>query len=187
MHFRQGIQSHLPLWPSLLVGVLLCFSNGGNARAGDAVESVGDILQYVLPATAAGVTIVHKDGQGAWQWAGSTALAMGVTYALKYTVDETRPEGGSYSFPSAHTSISFSSAEFLRKRYGWSYGLPAYAAATFVGYSRVESGEHYTHDVIAGAVIGVASSYLLTTPFQRWRIQPDLSRKYFGIRIAGHW
>ena len=114
MYFRQGIQSHPHLWPSLLVGLILCFSNGVDARAGDVVESVGDILQYVLPATAAGITIVHKDGQGAWQLAESAALAMGVTYGLKYSVDETRPEGGSRSFPSAHTSISFSAARALR-------------------------------------------------------------------------
>jgi len=169
------------------VGLILCFGNGVDARGGDVVESAGDILQYVLPATAAGITLVHKDGQGAWQLAGSAALTMGVTYGLKYTVDETRPEGGGRSFPSAHTSISFSAAEFLRKRYGWQYGVPVYAAAAFVAYSRIESREHYTHDALAGAVIGIASSYLLTKPFQRWGLQPDVSSKYFGIRITGHW
>ncbi len=187
MHFRQGIRSHPHLWPSLLVGLILFFSNGVDARAGDVLESVGDILQYVLPATSAGITIVHKDGQGAWQLAGSAALAMGVTYGLKYSVDETRPEGGGRSFPSAHTSISFSAAEFLRKRYGWQYGAPVYAAAAFVAYSRIESREHYTHDVLAGAVIGIASSYLLTEPFEKWRLQPDIGSRYFGIRITGYW
>jgi len=32
--------------------------------------------------------------------------------------------------PSGHTAISFSPAEFLRKRYGWEWGLPGYAAAS---------------------------------------------------------
>ncbi len=187
MYFHQGIRSCPLLWPSLLVGLIICFSNGVDARAGDVAESAGDILQYVLPATAAGITLAHKDGQGAWQLAGSAALTMGVTYGLKYTVDETRPEGGGRSFPSAHTSISFSAAEFLRKRYGWRYGVPVYAAAAFVAYSRVESREHYTHDVLAGAVIGIASSYLLTKSLQRVRLQPDLSSKYFGIRVTGYW
>ena len=187
MYFRQCVQSYPPPWPSLLVGLILCFGNGADVRAGDLIETGGDVLQYVLPATAAVTTFVHKDGQGAWQLAGSAAVTMGVTYGLKYTVDETRPEGGGRSFPSAHTSISFSAAEFLRKRYGWEYGIPAYAAAMFVAYSRVESREHYTHDVLAGAFIGIVSSYLLTEPFQRWRLQPDLSRKHFGIRITGHW
>ncbi len=33
--------------------------------------------------------------------------------------------------------------------------VPAYAAASFVAYSRVESREHYPHDVVAGAGIGI--------------------------------
>ncbi len=173
--------------PAFLVGVILCFTVGADARAGDFAEKTGDILQYVLPATAAGMTLIHKDGKGAGQFGASAALTMGITYGLKYTVDETRPSGGSRSFPSAHTSISFSAAEFMRKRYGWEYGIPAYAAATFVGYSRVESREHYIHDVIAGALIGIASSYLLVTPYKGWQLRPEINGKYFGLRIAGHW
>ncbi len=42
-------------------------------------------------------------------------------------------------------SISFASAEFVRNRYGWRYGLPAYVLASFVAYSRVEANQHYTH------------------------------------------
>jgi len=89
------------------------------------------------------------DGNGALEFGESAALTLGVTYGLKYTVNEKRPNGGGQSFPSAHTSISFSSAEFMRKRYGWEYGIPAYAAASFVAYSRVEAGEHHPHDVVA--------------------------------------
>ena len=187
VQINQKIKSHLRHFPSLFLGLILCFTAGVHARAGEFVETTGDILQYVLPATAAGMTLINKDGQGAWQFGGSAALAMGVTYGLKYTVDETRPSGSSRSFPSAHTSISFSSAEFIRKRYGWEVGAPAYAAATFVAYSRVESREHYTHDVLAGAVIGIVSSYLLTTPFQGWEIRSVIDGKYFGVRIAGNW
>jgi membrane-associated phospholipid phosphatase len=169
------------------VGLIACLTAGSKARAGDVIETAGDVLQFVLPATAAGMTLVLKDGKGAWQLGGSAAMTMGATYGLKYMVDETRPEGGSRSFPSAHTSISFASAEFLRKRYGWRFGAPAFAAATFVAYSRVESREHYSHDVLAGAVIGIASSYLLTSPYPKWQLQPDIGGKYWGVRIAGHW
>src|SRR5512147_2930187 len=90
---------------SVLVGLILCFTAGVQARASDAVEKAGDVLQYVLPATAAGMTLVYKDGKGLLQLGGSTALTLAVTYGLKYTVDETRPNGGSHSFPSTHASI----------------------------------------------------------------------------------
>lgn len=187
VQIKRNMKPHPRHFPSLLAGLILCFTAGVHARAGDVIETAGDVLQYVLPATAAGMTLVNKDGKGAWQFGGSAALAMGVTYGLKYTVDETRPSGSNRSFPSAHTSISFSSAEFIRKRYGWEYGVPAYAAATFVAYSRVESRDHYTHDVLAGAVIGIVSSYLLTTPFQGWQIHSDIDGKYWGARISGNW
>lgn len=102
----------------LLVALLLCCIAGVDARA-DGIETAGDVLLVVLPATAAGMTLIYKDGEGALQFGESAALTLGVTYGLKYTVHETGPNGGSNSFPSAHTSISFSAAEFMRKRYGW--------------------------------------------------------------------
>ena len=48
------------------------------------------------------------------------------------------------SFPSDTSALAFAPAQFLWQRYGWEYGLPAYAAATFVGWSRVLSpGERH--------------------------------------------
>jgi membrane-associated phospholipid phosphatase len=45
--------------------------------------------------------------------------------------------------------------------------LPS-SAATFVAYSRVESRQHYTHDVVAGAAIGIGSSLAFTRPYRGW-------------------
>jgi membrane-associated phospholipid phosphatase len=163
------------------------FAAGTSVHAGDSIETVGEVFSVLLPATGAGLTLGFRDGKGAVQFGESAALTLGVTYGLKYALDEKRPNGGSYSFPSGHTSISFFSAEFMRKRYGWKYGVPAYLAATFVAYSRVEGREHYTHDVIAGAVIGIVSSYVFTTPFLGLQIQPDIDGRYWGVRLSGHW
>ena len=154
------------------------------AHAADENRTAGDALQFVLPAVALGATAFHRDSTGAVEFAEASVTALAVTYALKYSVNERRPDGGTQSFPSGHSSISFSSAEFLRKRYGWEYGLPAYATATFVAYSRVESHEHYPHDVIAGAAIGIASSYLFTKPYHGWMIEPDAGKKYCGIQLS---
>ena len=161
-----------PARPVLVLGVLLCagVGFGVSVQGSDGIAQAGDILQFVLPGTAAGLTVGYWDSQGALQFGESAALTMGVTYGLKYAINETRPNGGSHSFPSGHSSISFCSAEFMRKRYGWEYGIPAYAAASFVAYSRVEANEHYPHDVLAGAAIGIVSSYIFTKPFKGWTV-----------------
>jgi len=110
-----------------------------------------------------------------------------VTFGLQYTIDEKRPNGEPHSFPSGHTSISFASAEFVRNRYGWKYGLPAYVLASFVAYSRVEAKQHYIHDVLAGAAIGIVSSYLFTRPYEGWHNQAEADHNYYGIRLTLTW
>jgi membrane-associated phospholipid phosphatase len=158
-----------------------------NARASDGVKLAGDILRIVMPATAAGMTIGYSDGQGAFQFGESAALTLAVTYGLKYTINAERPDGGSESFPSGHTSISFCSAEFIRKRYGLEYGLPSYAVASFVAYSRVESRSHYPRDVVAGAAIGIISSYVFTKPYKGWSVEPQVDANYYGFRLVKCW
>ena len=171
----------------LLLGMLLCFAVSVPVQASDGIEKAGEVLTFLLPATAAGLTVGFKDTEGMLQFGESAALTLGVSYGLKYAIDEKRPNGGDHSFPSNHASISFASAEFMRKRYGWEYGIPAYVAATFVAYSRVESKQHYTHDVIAAAAIGIGSSYLFTQPYKGWQIGLDIDHEYYGIILSRRW
>jgi membrane-associated phospholipid phosphatase len=42
-------------------------------------------------------------------------------------------------------------------------GLPAHLVAAFVGVARVKADKHFVHDVIAGAAIGEAAGWLLTS------------------------
>lgn len=159
----------------------------GRAEAGGAVRTAGDAAALLLPATAGVATLYLKDYTGTKEFLESAALSLGVTLALKYTVNERRPNGEEHSFPSAHTTISFSSAEFIRKRYGWEYGLPAYAAAGFVGYSRIEAREHYFKDVLAGAAIGMVSSYIFTDPYSKLNISGEAGPGYFGLKVGSAW
>ena len=170
------------LWQ--IAPLLLCFARGIEAYARDGIETAGDLLQFIIPATAGGLTLGYQDYQGTLQFGESFAVTEGVTYGLKYAVNERRPNGGSHSFPSAHTSVAFSGAEFLRKRYGWEYGVPAYAAASFVAFSRVEANEHYPHDVLAGAAIGILSSVIFTKPYKGWTVELEAGGKYYGIRLS---
>jgi membrane-associated phospholipid phosphatase len=111
--------------------VLAVFSYPNSLWAIDNIQQAAGILQFSPLGVAAGMTILRRDSVGAVQLAESVALTEGVTVALKYTIHERRPNGrNNHSFPSGHTSFAFSSAEFLRERYGWEYGIPAYAVAT---------------------------------------------------------
>lgn len=180
--------NHRMLRASLILCIITLFLAAGvDSHAGDGVQTAGDVITAILPAAAGGMILSLKDGDGAWQLAESGALTLGVTYGLKYTINEKRPNGESHSFPSAHSSVSFASAEYIRKRYGWEFGIPAYALASFVAYSRVESDQHYAHDVIAGAAIGIASSYLFTRPYQGWNIKAEADPGYYGIRLSRTW
>lgn len=158
-----------------------------HVEADDGIKEAGEVLTIALPVAAAGLTLGLKDAEGAWEFGKSAALTLGISYSLKYAINEKRPNGDDYSFPSNHSAISFASAEFIRKRYGWEYGIPAYLAATFVAYSRVESREHYAHDVIAAAVLGAGISYLFTTPYQNWQIHVDFGHGYSGVMFSCVW
>jgi membrane-associated phospholipid phosphatase len=128
----------------------------------DYFEVAGDIGQYAIPAAGLGIALVKKDWKGCFQLTCAFAATLGVAYALKYTIHEMRPNGGEQSFPSGHTSSAFCGAAFLDTRYGHSYGIPAYAAASLVGWSRIESNSHYPVDVLAGAAIGIVSNIIFT-------------------------
>ena len=149
------------------------------------VETAGDIAAVATFIAAGGITISRDDKEGIAQFLKSNVLNGSVTLGLKYSINERRPDGSdNQSFPSAHTSITFTSAEYLRKRYGWEYGLPAYALASFVAWSRVDADKHYTKDVLAGAAIGIASSYIFTTPNHRYNFNVEVDPGYYGARLA---
>lgn len=127
-----------------------------------------DVLVVALPvATLAGV-LIQKDWKGLLQGVETAAVTAGATLILKYAVKERRPDGSNmHSFPSGHTAVSFATAAFLQRRYGWAFGAPAYAIATYVGWGRVYSKKHHWWDVVAGAAIGAGSAYIFTRPFAK--------------------
>lgn len=131
------------------------------ALAGETFTTYGDVGRYALPAGAAILALSQDDTDGLRQLLASGAVTLGATYALKYAVDDTRPNGGRRSFPSGHTAWAFTGAAFIHHRYGWEWGLPAELAATAVAVSRVDGDFHRWRDVIASAVIAHASAYFL--------------------------
>ena len=143
------------------------------------LEDTGDILQIALPVSAGIMTLIHKDYEGTKKMAFSYGTTLAITYSLKYLTDKQRPEGRNHfdSFPSGHTSSAFSGASFIQRRYGWKYGTPAYILATLVAISRTEApdGYHDGWDVLAGAAIGIGSTYIFTKPYFKEHINVGFS------------
>jgi undecaprenyl-diphosphatase len=69
---------------------------------------------------------------------------------------------GSYSFPSAHTSMAMVGAAGMSVIVG--YPAIWWMLAAALGISRVVLGMHYLGDVLAGAVLGVLLALLVAAP-----------------------
>lgn len=100
----------------------------------------------------------------------SLIASVAVVEVLKHMIDRPRPcevlsgvvwlgnVRVGFSFPSAHTAVSFVLASVFGSAYK-RFATALFILATSVGISRVYLGVHYPSDVIGGALIGVAFSY----------------------------
>ena len=153
-----------------------------------AVRTSGDILLFVTPVATLATTLALKDWQGLKQAAFSGVTTVGVGLALKYIVKKERPDHSNYhSFPSLHTGVSFVGAAFIQRRYGWKWGIPAYAISCYVGWSRVYGKKHDWWDVAAGAAIGVGSAYIFTRSFAKKHnlsIAPIAGDGHYGVYMS---
>lgn len=85
----------------------------------------------------------------------AVVVNLAYTELVKVAVGRERPNGeNNKSFPSGHTSNSFTMAAVAERHYGWKVGVPAYALATVVGLSRIQQDKHYLSDVVGGATLG---------------------------------
>jgi membrane-associated phospholipid phosphatase len=124
--------------------------------------------------------------------AAGITLALTTSAAIKFGVRRIRPKAahpaeiierdhaGPLSFPSGHTTAAFASATAISLTYRkWYVIAPAYLYAGLTGYSRMRLGMHYPTDVLAGAVIGAGSMYLL------WKIEERLQKKK-SVKLTQH-
>jgi membrane-associated phospholipid phosphatase len=154
-----------------------------SANASD--PNAGKAVAFAIPVAAGGVALLHHwDWKGAGQLAIDTGLTVGTALILKQIVREQRPDKSDWhSFPSDTAALAFAPAAFLWDRYGWQYGVPAYLAAGYVGYERVNSKQHHWYDVAASAAIGWTYSRLITTRYHRSRFQTNVYASSDGAYI----
>ena len=130
-------------------------------------DGIDNVLEYVPTAAVFGLKLLGVPAESSWKRrltvsVVSFGINAAVTYSLKHTIHEMRPDGtDNHSFPSGHTAVAFCGATTLMHEYRkvspW-IGVAGYAVATTVAVDRVRCNRHHWGDVVAGAAIGVASA-----------------------------
>lgn len=140
------------------------------AHALDTTTRNGNALTVGLPVLAASLAWANDDTLGLTQLVKSEAATVVLSEVLKNATHQTRPNGkDDKSFPSRHTAVAFSAAQFMQMKGGWEYGAPSYLAASYVAHSRVDANEHRWRDVVAGAAMGALTTYTFTDDSKgRW-------------------
>ena len=159
------------------MAVVLLGAAGAAPAQASGIESAGTDIAIALPIFAAGVAYGHdQDWTGVAQLGVVTLTTVGTAYGLNHLTHETRPDGSDdHSLPSDTAALAFAPAQFLWDRYGWQWGLPAYAAAAFVGYSRVDAKKHHWYDVAASAGLAWGFSRVFTTEYhERYQVHSNV-------------
>ena len=132
-------------------------------------------------------------------------LADATTFILKSATGRARPNTGSGSgsfrpfrfasdydaLPSMHTASSFAMASVVAAAADNPLvGIGAYAAAAFVGFSRIYQDKHWTSDVVLGAAVGelcgrVAMGYHASGKARRFSVAPVVSSEAALVAVTG--
>jgi hypothetical protein len=150
-------------------------------------------LSAQLPLAAAWWSIAHATGHSRAAAAGRDLVraqisALSWTYAFKYTVNRTRPNGDPRSFPSGHSSAAFATAMVIQDHYGWKLGVPFFAAASYTAASRLTVNKHWASDVVFGAVVGMACARTVTVKVREARlsVRPQALPRGAAVMVSVH-
>jgi len=181
--YKQFFSTETALWLRVGLGGSLAV-HAGDKALGDALQGSDGASMSLKGGQEYGGLIVQVPLALAWWIVGHAAAsareseagrdllraqisAISWTYAMKFSIDRTRPNGDPRSFPSGHASSTFATAAVLEQHYGWKLGVPAFAAAAYAGSSRVAANKHWASDVVFGAFLGVASGRTVTLHLRR--------------------
>lgn len=115
--------------------------------------------RWAYPALMGMSWLTPGSGDEKWKRLQFSLSAVGVTatttWLIKRLTGRERPNGNdNHSFPSGHTSGSFTVAAIVEELYGENAGTASYLVATMVGAHRIHDDKHWLTDVIAGAALG---------------------------------
>lgn len=164
-------------------GAIALFIDGDE----ETIRDVGDVTAIFPPAVGLTFTFVgHDHWQGTWQWTKLGLVSTATTHLLKETAQKVRPDASdAVSFPSGHTQASFFGAQFIQRRYGPRWGVPAYVMAAYTGLSRVYGQKHFMDDVISGMSISLLSGWYLVHPVEsRVALMPLSVPDGYGIAVT---
>lgn len=169
---------------SAALAVLLYLTSGVATAAKD--ETPADIVTGLVPIATYAIAHFKDDGEGEGQFLRSVAASLVLNSTLRVAFNQTswgeRPNGSPYGFPSGHTAFMGSSAAFLQDRYGWKFGVPAYALTAYVAWVRVDTDHHRWRDVTAGAALSYGVSKLFVTPENATHLAPIIGPEFLGMR-----
>lgn len=153
-------------------------------------NKIDDYVQFVPFAALYGFEWLGMTPRTDWQ--NRTAIMMkaqvinlGTVFLLKKSINEVRPDGTYYSFPSGHTANAFAGATLLSIEYGQNHKWVPYAAYTLasgVGVMRMVNNKHYISDVLFGAGLGILSVKVAYWTHQyHWNRKPNETDPFAAI------
>lgn len=157
--------------------------NFRNNQLGNFQTHADDFLQYTPSLLFIGANLVEKmtgkNTKALKKNIGIFVIGTGtyvvISQILKRGINEKRPDGGDYSFPSGHTSTAFFGARLIdikfRKSKPWLV-VGAYTLASATAALRMANNKHWASDVLVGAGLGISSA-----EFAHW-IYPKLKSKF---------
>jgi membrane-associated phospholipid phosphatase len=166
----------------ITVGSLMNFGNikyTVNDAIGNTTDTrIDNYLQYapiaeMYLADACGVkhrnSVFHQTGYMFL----SEIITSGIVQSIKYLTKVERPNGGTLSFPSGHTSNAFATATVLYHEFRETSPVIAYSGYSFAaatGILRMTNNKHWISDVLAGAGIGMLVTNMVYhfEPLKHW-------------------
>jgi membrane-associated phospholipid phosphatase len=197
-HVFVGIISAMAVTPSLVKyedpEINRMLAGEGTA---DAVFDPGDPMgSTLIPLGACGASLIlhrimHNTSRASFanDLFRAHLFNAAATLSLKFALNRTRPDGGSLSFPSGHTSTAFTSAAVIYSHFGKYWGLAAMSAATYVGLSRLQENRHFPSDVLAGAILGSYIGFKISSRSRHGRdisMAPYMNNGAVGGMLTAH-
>jgi membrane-associated phospholipid phosphatase len=187
-HASAASRGHSPIPLTILSAAIaaMLLLHSGTAAAKIKAEFPANLVMVGVPIAGYFIAGHKDDDEGQKQLLRSVAAGILdhalISGAVNYTSWGKRPNGGAHAFPSGHVTLVTSGAAFLQDRYGWQYGLPAYALVGYVADVRVRTGHHRWRDAVGGVVLGWGTSKFFVTPQNASYLAPVIGPQFIGFR-----